>query len=103
MPVSFTQKTPYGLAQLDFADALTVDKSVTMRGGLRWRLIEDGPDHVVLRLSGRTLRFPAYCAPALRQALGGEPTRVGDLLLEDDDDRLVLARRLLREALVVPA
>jgi hypothetical protein len=28
---------------------------------------------------------------------------VGDLPLDDDPDRLVLARRLLREALVVPA
>jgi hypothetical protein len=91
------------LAQLDFAESLDLDNAVKTRGGLRWRLTEDGPDHVVLRLTGRTLRFPAYCAAALRQALGAEPTRVGDLLLETDEDRLVLARRLLREALVVPA
>ncbi|GAA2647013.1 cupin domain-containing protein [Actinoplanes durhamensis] len=91
------------LAQLDFADALGPADTVAARGGLRWRLAEDGPDHVVLRLTGRTLRFPASCAAALRQALSGEPTRVGDLLLETGDDRLVLARRLLREALVVPA
>ncbi|GAA0557241.1 hypothetical protein GCM10010172_45320 [Paractinoplanes ferrugineus] len=91
------------LAQLDFAAALSPQDTVKTRGGLRWRLIEDGTDHVVLRLTGRTLRFPAYCAAALRQALGGEPARVGDLLLDTDEDRLVLARRLLREALVVPA
>ncbi|GIM95256.1 cupin domain-containing protein [Paractinoplanes toevensis] len=90
------------LAQLDFADALTPADTIEARGGLRWRLAEDGPDHVVLRLTGRTLRFPAYCAAALRQALGGEPTRVGELLLDTDEDRLVLTRRLLREALVVP-
>ncbi|GIF26888.1 hypothetical protein BJ973_003528 [Actinoplanes tereljensis] len=90
------------LAQLDFADALTPANEVRARGGLRWRLAEDGPDYVVLRLTGRTLRFPAYCAAALRQAMAPEPTRVGDLLLDTDDDRLTLTRRLLREALVVP-
>jgi hypothetical protein len=91
------------LAQLHFAEGLTPDSRVTVRDGLRWQLVEDGPDHVVLRLVGRTLRFPAYCAAALELALGGEPVRVGDLPLDDDADRLVLARRLLREALAVPA
>ena len=91
------------LAQLDFAERLTPDDHVAVRDGLRWRLTEDGAEHVVVRLVGRTLRFPAYCAPALQLALGGGPCRVGDLPLDDDPDRLVLARRLLREALVVPA
>ncbi len=90
------------LAQLDFAAGLGPDDEITVREGLRWRLVEDGPGHVVLRLTGRTLRFPAYCAPALEMALGGGPLRVGDLPLDDDADRLVLARRLLREALVTP-
>jgi lysine-specific demethylase/histidyl-hydroxylase NO66 len=35
--------------------------------------------------------------------LSGETYQVGDLPLDDDADRLVLARRLLREAVVVPA
>nr|WP_296073359.1 cupin domain-containing protein [uncultured Actinoplanes sp.] len=90
------------LAQLDFAAGLGPDDVVTVREGLRWRLCEDGPDRVVLRLVGRTLSFPASCEPALRLALGGAPCRVGDLPLDDDADRLVLARRLLNESLVVP-
>jgi lysine-specific demethylase/histidyl-hydroxylase NO66 len=90
------------LAQLDFAAGLGPDDEIRSRQGLRWRIVEDGTEHVVLRLSGRTMRFPAYCAPALRTALSGEPIRVGDLPLDDDADRLVLARRLLNEALVVP-
>ncbi|MEV6634533.1 cupin domain-containing protein [Actinoplanes sp. NPDC051470] len=90
------------LSQLDFAEALTPDDLVRARHGLRWRLAEDGAEHVVLRLSGRTLRFPAYCATALRMVLSGEPYRVGDLPLDDDADRLVLARRLLKEAVIVP-
>jgi hypothetical protein len=79
------------------------DSRITVREGLRWRLSDDGPDHAVLRLVGRTLRFPAYCAPAVRTVLGGGAYRVGDLPLDDDPDRIVLARRLLTEALVVPA
>jgi lysine-specific demethylase/histidyl-hydroxylase NO66 len=92
------------LAQLDFAERLGPDDRITVRDGLRWQLLADGPEHVVLRLTGRTLRFPAFCAPAVRTALDGAVHRVGDLPeLDDDADRLVLARRLLREALTVPA
>lgn len=91
------------LAQLDFAERLTPDSEVTVRDGLRWRLVDEGTDDVVLCLVGRTLRFPAYCEPSVRIALSGGPQRVGDLPLDDDGDRLVLARRLLREGLVVPA
>jgi lysine-specific demethylase/histidyl-hydroxylase NO66 len=91
------------LAQLDFAERLTPDARITVREGLRWQLVEDGTDHVVLRLVGRTLRFPAYCGPAVRMALSGGAFRVGDLPLDDDEDRLVLTRRLLKEALTTPA
>ena len=91
------------LAQLDFAAGLAAGDEIRVREGLRWSLADDGPGHVVLRLVGRTIRFPSYCAPALRVALAGEPLPVGDLPLDDDADRLVLARRLLNEALVVPA
>ncbi|MFI5935475.1 cupin domain-containing protein [Actinoplanes sp. NPDC051494] len=91
------------LAQLAFAQALTPDDRVTVRHGLRRQLTPDGAEHVVLRLTGRTLRFPAYCAVALRSVLDGSPHRVADLPgLEDDHDRLVLVRRLLREAVLVP-
>ncbi len=92
------------LAQLAYAESLGPADRITVRDGLFWQLHEDGPEHVVLRLTGRTLRFPAYCAAAVRTALNGAAHRVGDLPdLDDDADRLVLARRLLREALIVPA
>ncbi len=53
--------------------------------------------------STASVSFPAGCAPALRAFLAGSVTRVGDLPgLDTDDDRLVLARRLLREAVAVP-
>ncbi|MBG0567474.1 cupin domain-containing protein [Actinoplanes aureus] len=91
------------LAQLDFAGSLGPHDEIVARGGLRWQLATDGPDRVVLRLTGRELRFPAYCAPAVQTALDGDPHPVADLPLDDDADRLVLARRLLTEGLVVPA
>jgi cupin superfamily protein len=91
------------LAQLEFAEKLTPGDSIIVREGLRWQLVPDGAEHVVLRLTGRTLRFPAYCEKAVRTALDGTAHPVTDLPgLEDDADRLVLARRLLREALTVP-
>ena len=91
------------LAQLDFTDALTPADTVTVRPGLRWLLGEPGTGQVTLRLTDRTLNFPAYCGPALRLALDGTPHRVGDLPLADDADRLVLARRLLTEGVLIPA
>ncbi|GIE35738.1 hypothetical protein Ait01nite_087830 [Actinoplanes italicus] len=91
------------LAQLDFADALTAADVVTVRPGLRWLLGENDADQVALRLTGRTMSFPAYCGPALRLALDGAPHRVGDLPLADDADRLVLARRLLTEGVLIAA
>jgi lysine-specific demethylase/histidyl-hydroxylase NO66 len=98
-----SRPAPLGpLAQLDFAAGLGPDDEIVVRDGLRWLLSDPDEDRVVLRLTGRTLRFPAICAPALRAALGGEPQRVGDLPLDDDHDRLVVARRLLTEGLVTP-
>ncbi|BFU44166.1 cupin domain-containing protein [Krasilnikovia sp. MM14-A1004] len=92
------------LAQLDFAERLTAADRIAGRAGLRWRLSGDGEQGAVLQLADRVVRFPAYCAAAVGAALGGEPVRVGDLPgLDDDADRLVLARRLLREGLAVPA
>jgi lysine-specific demethylase/histidyl-hydroxylase NO66 len=92
------------LAQLAAADALTADDRVTRRPGLHGQIADDGPGHVTLRVPGHTLRLPGFCAPALRAVLAGGVHRVGDLPgLDDDADRLVLARRLLKEAVVVPA
>jgi hypothetical protein len=92
------------LAQVEFAGRLTVDDRIAVRDGLNWRLTGDGSEQVVLHLVGRTLRLPAYCALAVNAALDGHPQRVGDLPgLADDADRLVLARRLLKEGLAVPA
>jgi bifunctional lysine-specific demethylase and histidyl-hydroxylase NO66 len=92
------------IAQRVALDALTAESRVTLRRGLPCRLSSDRDgDRLVLRLPDREIAFPAPCADAVRRVLAGRPVRVGDLPgLEDDHDRLVLARRLLSEAVVTP-
>ncbi|WP_406044390.1 cupin domain-containing protein [Micromonospora sp. NBC_00898] len=91
------------LAQAAALAALDPDSRVTVRAGLRWQLTPTGDGKVALRLFDRTITLPGTCEPALRAVLTGEVTRVGDLPgLDDDADRLVLARRLLTESVLTP-
>ncbi|MEU9509196.1 cupin domain-containing protein [Micromonospora sp. NPDC048170] len=91
------------LAQAAALAALDADTRLAPRPGLRWRLTVRG-DQVALVLFDRTITLPASCAPAVRALLAADSVRVGDLPgLDDDADRLTLARRLLREAVLVPA
>jgi ribosomal protein L16 Arg81 hydroxylase len=92
------------LAQAAALTSLDAETMIEARRGLRWRLTPDGDDRIRLRLLDRTVSFPAFCTDALRALLTGDgPIRVGDLPgLDDDHDRVVLVRRLLREAVAVP-
>ncbi|MFI6820941.1 cupin domain-containing protein [Micromonospora sp. NPDC050187] len=91
------------LAQAAAIRELTVESTLTVRPGLRWQLVPEGPERVALRVFDRTVSLPAQCAEAVRALLTGAVGRVGDLPgLDDDADRLVLTRRLLREAILVP-
>ncbi|MGS2617434.1 cupin domain-containing protein [Micromonospora sp. LZ34] len=91
------------LAQAAALAALDAESRLAPRPGLRWQLVPQG-DTVALRLFDRTITLPGQCAPAVRALLTGAVSRVGELPgLDDDADRLVLARRLLREAVLVPA
>lgn len=96
------------LAQAAVIADLDQQTRIAPRAGLRWRLEPatgrtDGTSRVTLRVFDRTITFPGQCAPALQAFLSGGVTRVGDLPgLDDDADRVVLARRLLREAVAVP-
>ncbi|MEV4755000.1 cupin domain-containing protein [Micromonospora sp. NPDC049559] len=100
------------LAQARAIAELDARTPIAPRAGLRWQLDDessgDGPGdaagagRVVLRVFDRTVSFPGQCRPALRALLRGEVGRVGDLPgLDTDEDRIVLARRLLREAVAV--
>lgn len=75
---------------------------------VRWRhgligtpRINDG--RVVLRLPDRTMTFPESCAPAIEALHRGLVATADSLPGLDRADSTVLIRRLLREAVVVPA
>ncbi|MEV1147736.1 cupin, partial [Micromonospora sp. NPDC049799] len=90
-------------AQAAALAGLDADSRIAPRPGLRWQLTRAG-EKVTLRIFDRTITLPGTCEPAVRALLAGEVDRVGDLPgLDDDADRLTLARRLLREAVAVPA
>jgi hypothetical protein len=91
------------LAQADAIAGLDQDGRIAVRPGLRWSLAPAGGDRVALRVFDRELTFPGRCEPALRAVLTGRASRVGDLPGLPADDAVVLARRLLREAVAVPA
>ena len=91
------------LAQTAALAGLDSDTVLTPRSGLHWRLTAATPGRVALQLTDRTLTVPSFCEPAIRALLAGPRIRVGDLPGLDADDRLTLARRLLREAVAVPA
>jgi ribosomal protein L16 Arg81 hydroxylase len=95
------------LAQAAAIAEVDTDTRLAPRDGLRWQVAPGGPaepDRITLRLFDRTITFPGQCVLALRAFLAGGVSRVGDLPgLDHDADRIVLARRLLREAVAVPA
>jgi ribosomal protein L16 Arg81 hydroxylase len=91
------------LAQTDAIAGLDQDAVLAPRRGLRWRITAAAAGRVCLQLPDRTLTVPSMCEPAMRALLAGPTIRVGDLPGLDADDRLTLARRLLREAIAVPA
>ena len=101
--ISATRPEPLGpLAQLAAAEEVDPTVRLRLRPGLRWRTSRDDA-HIALKLIDKTVTLPLDCAPALKIALSGEvfaPSELSDLTA---DEQLVLARRLLREGVLVPA
>jgi bifunctional lysine-specific demethylase and histidyl-hydroxylase NO66 len=90
------------LATTAFAEGLAPGDVVRLRIGLPHDLRAAG-EKVVLELPDREVAFPAFTEPALRAVLDGDPVPVGSLPGMEEDDQVVLVRRLLREGVVVPA
>ncbi|MGZ8802873.1 MAG: cupin domain-containing protein [Mycobacterium sp.] len=89
------------LASLEAAESAETAK-VRWRDGLVATVDRSG-ERVVLRLPDRVMTFPASCAAAVQELHRGLPTEAGSLPGLDRADATVLIRRLLREAVVVPA
>ena len=101
------------------ADQFWTKRLPTLAGGLldRTRLGTLGDDTVVRRRAGamcqqrstdaglrvflgdRALTMPTWLAPAIEQLASGDQVRVGDVAI-DEQSRLVLVRRLVREGLL---
>ena len=98
-----TRPEPIGtLAQLTAADELTASTPLRLRGGFRGQVETDG-ENVRLVLVDRTITLPAGTADAIKTVLTGSPFTPDELAGLTADDRLVVARRLVREGVVVPA
>ncbi|MBO9555677.1 MAG: cupin-like domain-containing protein [Cellulomonas sp.] len=89
------------LATVDALSRFGVDDVVVLRGGLHPRLVVDGGS-VVLRLPRSAVTLPVAAHPALQALLTGTPVRVGDLPDLDAESAVVVARRLVREGVLVP-
>ncbi len=86
------------LQAAELAGVISVRWRHGLIGALRHR---DG--RVVLRLPDRTITFPESCAPAIEALHRGLVADAETLPGLDRADSMVLIRRLLREAVVVPA
>jgi bifunctional lysine-specific demethylase and histidyl-hydroxylase NO66 len=70
------------------------------RDGLRSHVDTSGGD-VAIVLSGRTIRLPFEAAAAVTSLAAGEAATAGALAELDEHDSLVVARRLVREGVLV--
>jgi hypothetical protein len=85
--------------------ALTADPAGT---AVRWRhglvaTVDQRDQRIVLRLPDRTITFPPSCGEAVRALHRGLVADAASMPGLDRADATVLIRRLLREAVVVPA
>ncbi len=88
------------MAQMSGLDRVTMDSVVGARPNLIYYLrAEDGL--LCLECYGRSIKFPARAGEALRFALGKSQFAIRDLPGLDDTGKMTLARRLIREGLLL--
>jgi len=101
--VGETRPAPLGpLAQLSALSEVTAATRLTLRPGVR-PILRRGADQATLSVIDSTINWPLQVHDALSVALSGKPFRPADLPDLDPAERLVVARRLLREGVVIPA
>ena len=90
------------LVQGQALDAIDDDTVLTLRPGSVCELRRDG-DRLTVLLGDRRLDMPGWLEPAMRLVASSEQLTVRDLTpaLADPHSRLVLARRLVREGLLL--
>ena len=88
------------LATIAVADELSVDSVVAARPGLGVDVTVE-VETVTVRLPTKTVALPVAARAAVERLLDGSPVAVGELPL-DERSAVVVARRLLREGIVIP-
>jgi ribosomal protein L16 Arg81 hydroxylase len=88
------------LATITALGSLDVDTVVAWRRGLPSRVTRTAT-HVVIPLGGRSISLPLEAASAVELLASGAPVRVGDLPGLDAESAIVVARRLVREAILI--
>jgi hypothetical protein len=97
-----TRPEPLGpLAQLAAVAALDSTTSLRLRVGLHPKVTRD-EDGIRIGLLDRTVLLPATAGDALKVVLSGVPFTPGELPALDADEQLDVARRLLRDGVVLP-
>jgi lysine-specific demethylase/histidyl-hydroxylase NO66 len=90
------------LASLSAATSLVSTTQLILRAGLRVRLVRTETE-LRLRLIDKVVAVPIAADAALKSVLSGAPFSPGELPGLEPDEQLVIARRLLREGVVVPS
>jgi ribosomal protein L16 Arg81 hydroxylase len=91
------------MAQMEALEGLTLETVAGVRPGLIFHL-QPGRDSAVLQCAGRKITFPSHAVEAIRFALGHSAFAIRDLPGNlDDEGKLTVVRRLIREGLVVAA
>jgi ribosomal protein L16 Arg81 hydroxylase len=88
------------LAAMDAARTMTADTVIGLRAGIRATTSKTS-ESAVLRAGSRSITFPFEAGDALDAICSESVLRVGDLSGLDADSALVVARRLVREAILV--
>jgi hypothetical protein len=91
------------LAQLALADSLQGATRLQLRGGLRLRSEVGSDGGVRLVLLDRTITLPAAVADAIKVVLAGAALTPASLPGLDAGEQLTVARRLVREGVLVAA
>ncbi|WP_341866895.1 cupin domain-containing protein [Amycolatopsis thailandensis] len=89
------------IAAATFVSNLAAGDTVRRRGGLRFRVRDNGDGNVVLELPDRRLSLPSSTSIALTALLDGSTWTVGEIPGLSVDDQAVLVRRLLREGVLM--
>jgi hypothetical protein len=87
------------LAVVTALTELSSDTVVAWRRGLT-HSVRTTMTHVIVALPTRSVSLPLKATPAIVALSAGEPIRVGDLPALDEESAIVVARRLVREAVL---